>query len=90
MTDVFSGQHVKRDARVHFCNHELAEGFVLIDRPWQEDITFDTAMVLTTSETQQQFVPVVRIKRLSWIARRFLWWPFGRRQQLQVRRISNG
>ena len=90
MIDIFSGEHVKRDAQVYVCNHDLAAGFVLIDRPWQEDITFDTAMVLTTSETKQRFVPVVRVRRLGWLSRRFLWWPFGRRQQLQVRKISNG
>jgi len=78
------------DLKIRLYSHDLAHGFVLIDRLPDGDITLDTGMVLTTSETKQRFVPVVRIEKLGWMARTFWWWPFGRRQQLQVRRISNG
>jgi hypothetical protein len=58
-------------------------GIILMDRQAESDMVFMTDTLLVT-DSGKKFVPTVRVPKLGYMARRFLWWPFGRRWRVTV------
>ena len=82
------GTHLKTSpSRVHFRERDLQRGVIAIDRPIDADLVWTTEIAITVT-SGLVFVPVVRIPKLGYMAKRFSWWPFGRHYQLHVKQVA--